>query len=81
MSMKISVSIPVDLSPQEVRSIGERWLEQLTQGRWVRDGKLWDEGHTSHRFDYEVGDSTHPDFELVEAIGKLRQILKKREKR
>lgn len=79
--MKITVTHNVELSDAEVDNIFMRRLEALKDGRWVREGKLWEEAYTSHRFDLEIGDHTHPDYDLVLSVQQLQTVLNDRKER
>jgi hypothetical protein len=68
----------ISLSAKEVNEIFRRHLEELKGGRWVEGNKLKEEHVTSHRFDAEIGDKTHPDFLLVKTIQDLEKILKEK---
>ncbi len=78
--MEVTIHIPVKhhLSDAEVDQMVDSYFNRLKKERWVRDGKLWEEAYTSHRFDWELGGPDHPDYQLVEAIQNLQNILKER---
>ncbi len=79
MTMNITITEykTLELNPKQVEEIGLKWLDGLTNGRWINNNKLMEEQATSHRYDVIVGDNSHPDFNLVQAVMNLRKILNK----
>lgn len=77
--MRVSHTTILDLDQKTVDEIFRRRLSELTEGQWTRKGKLMEEVVTSHRFDTDAGDKTHPRYELVLAIETLETLLQKHE--
>lgn len=65
----------ISLTDDQIEQITLRYLDRVAQGRWVRNGVLWEERH-GHHFPAEP---VEPDvFALVEATTVLRDYLKNR---
>jgi hypothetical protein len=53
--MKISVSHTVEIDRDEIKRIFYEHLSTLSEDRWIRDGKMWHEVATTHKFDMICG--------------------------
>lgn len=65
--------IKVTIDPREVF---HRYLRVLKNDCWIRNGKVYTEGYTSHRFDMKVGDAADPKFRVLRAVLELEAALK-----
>lgn len=46
---------------EQAHEITTAYLHHLTGGRWIRDGRVYEERVTSHRFDALVDEPNHAD--------------------
>lgn len=77
MAFKMMIAIPIILDQNEIDTVFEEKLKQLENGRWVRDGKVFTERYTSHRFDDDITKETSKkDIRILKAIEELREALK-----
>jgi hypothetical protein len=75
--VKILVAVPTELNQQQVEAAFDHYLAQLTEGRWVRDGRVFVEAHTSHSFDMDITDETPAEEkEVLIAVRNLRESIK-----
>lgn len=74
-SYKITVSQQLDLGRTEIDRIFHTRLQELTGGYWLRDGHLWEEKYTSHRFDDKVAAEDDPKYAVQVAALRLKQVL------
>lgn len=75
--MHIIASFPVELSDLQVKEIVRAYLERLKEGRWIRDGRVYEEHHTSHSFETVVGTADEERFQVLAAVEDFEDILKR----
>ena len=66
----------MELTEPEARTVFNQYLAHLKQDQWIRDGRVYTEAYTSHRFDMDMGDARDPKFAVLVCIEKLEEALR-----
>lgn len=69
------VTVPMNLSQENRITVFRGVLEELKQGMWIENGKVYIERATSHKYDEAIGLADDSKFRLLRAIIELEQAL------
>ncbi len=78
MRISIAYTTQQELSDDTVKRVVGAYLHHLKEERWVRDGRVYSEGYTSHRFDIDEGDVNDPKWEVLREVLRFEKFLTER---
>lgn len=75
----VVANIQIQLNEDQLREIAtdyvRAWLEKQKNGCWLRDGKIYTEGYTSHSFEYALTVGPDGDFKTQAAYDEAKATL------
>jgi len=74
--LRLKVYQSVDLTAEDVQRVVQHWLQKHIAGRWITDGKVFEERYGSHRYDEELGKADAPVFTKLVAAIEIQKIAK-----